>query len=124
MAAMSGMGNCVAPLVEAKAKLDQQNASGETPLHLAAAMERLEAIRALVVHKADMEIKNIKGETAMNCAAGAMAKGAIILLQDLGAYGNWAPLAEAPDLPLRIFLTAPFGVEAERKAFMSEVSLS
>ena len=71
-----------------------------------------------------MEIKNIKGETAMNCAASAMAKSAIRLLQDLGAYGNWAPLPLAPDLPLRIFLTAPHGTEAERKAFMEDVSLA
>lgn len=51
MAAMAGNGNCVPALHEYSANLNQQNASGETPLHLAAAMDRLEAIRALVTLK-------------------------------------------------------------------------
>ena len=99
MAAMTGHSNCVPVIVEWQGNIIAANSAGDTPLHLAARAEQMDAVRVLVAQKADMEAKNLKGDTPMMCAAIADAKGTVRLLNDFGAYGNWAPPPIGPDLP-------------------------
>jgi cytohesin len=77
-------------LFDRGAKLDVTDNEGDTPLHYAAILSRLELFQFLLEHKVALEVKNKKGETPLHCAVGYFAPKGDLLKQLLDAGADLA----------------------------------
>lgn len=67
-ASSGGHSKVVTALIKAKANLNAQNAVKDTPLHLAAWRDRVEALKLLTSAGATKGVKNQNGKTAFDLA--------------------------------------------------------
>ena len=75
----------VRQLLKRGAKIDQQNSSGDTALHLAAANGHRTVVSLLVGSQSDVDLKNLEGQTALHLAAASGQTDIVELLLDHGA---------------------------------------
>ena len=67
-AVSEGIGEVIKPIIKAGAVLDAANAGGFTALHVAAQLNRAQAITILIAAGADLTAKNHKGMTPVDLA--------------------------------------------------------
>jgi ankyrin repeat protein len=77
--------NVVKMLIEAKAPLDYRDGKGDTALHWAAALKRIECMQELIAAGATLDIENTQGFTPIISAAKAGYSEPIRLLVEKGA---------------------------------------
>jgi len=78
-------------LLKHGARVDAQDAAGDTALHRAARTGRLDAATVLLDHGAKLEVFNHIGQTPLHCAARAGNPQAVQLLLDKGAKVDAGP---------------------------------
>ena len=81
-AAQAGHAKVVQFLVtEARARLHDQTITGDTPMHLACANDRVEVVKFLLGSKARLDIRNLEGLTPLDCAQVSNSAALLICLE-------------------------------------------
>nr|AWV55760.1 cysteinyl aspartate specific proteinase 3 [Eriocheir sinensis] len=88
-AALRGSASIITTLVEHRAKVDQVDSEGYTPLMVAALSGRVDAVRALLASGADPRLTRLDtGETALHMAMNGGSPGVVRALLEAGADVN------------------------------------